>query len=125
MTQDDYKLWTGETVNYGAEDWARLVSVAGKRLASFLCLEALPEILPDDLAELLANFISAVLRRQGDHAEVTTKRVRNFTISFGTASAANAFAKIASQYADVIEDYSQCGPSFNVERSTRSCHGCF
>lgn len=125
MTQDDYKLWTGETVNYETEDWTRLVAVASGRLASFLCLDALPETLPDDLEELLANFIAAVLKRQGDHAEVTTKRVRNFTISFGTTSAANAFAKIAGLYADIIEKYSNCGSSFTVERSRRGCCGCF
>lgn len=121
MTQDDYKLWTGETVNYSEEDWGRIVSLASIRLASFLCLDVLPEDLDDGLEDLLANFISAVLKRQGDHAEVTTKRVRNFTITFGSTSAANAFAKIAGQYADIIEAYSQCGAGFDVERSTREC----
>ena len=62
MTQDDYKLWTGETVSYSETDWQRIVNVAKTRLASFLCLESWPEQVADDLEMLLANFICAVLR---------------------------------------------------------------
>ena len=124
MKQDDYKLWTGETVTYTTEDWQRLVAFASGRLASYLCLDALPETLPDDLQNLLANFIAAYLKHQGDHAEVTTKRVRNFSISYGNISAANAFAKIAGQYADIIDKYSNCGTGINVEKNTRCCNGC-
>lgn len=125
MTQDDYKLWTGETVTYEDKDWERLVSVASGRLASFLCLSALPSPMSDDLQELLANFMASVIRHQGDHGDVTSKRVRNFTISFGSNQSANAFSKIASQYNDTIEKYSDCGLGFSVERSRGGCCGRF
>ena len=43
MTQDEYKLWTGEDASrYTEEEWAKVVAVAELRLASFLCLEKLP-----------------------------------------------------------------------------------
>lgn len=121
MTQDDYKLFTGATVIYSEEDWIRLVNLASGRLASFLCLEELPSTLPDDLAELLANFIYGVLKHQGDDAPIEEKRVRNFTIKFTTSSAANAFAEVAKNYRDIIEKYSTCGSGISVERSARSC----
>lgn len=129
MTTDDYQLWTGETVNYSTEDWARIVQLAAGRVASFLCLDALPVgtdgKYPDDLQELLANFISAVIKRQGDHAEVTTKRVRNFTITFGGTNAANAFAKVAQNYPDLIDKYSECATGVCVEKSSKECcYGC-
>lgn len=125
MEISDYKLWTGETVNFSEVEWQRIVSNASSRLASFLCLAALPSPMEDDLQELLANFIAAVLKRQGDHAEVTTKRVRNFTISFSSSSAANAFARIAQDYQDTISKYSECGSGFDVERNARYCCGRF
>ena len=121
MTQDDYKLWTGATVTFADEDWARIVAVAEKRLASFLCLEALPDPLPDDLEELLANFINAVFKYQGDYDAVESKSVRNFTIHFRSDSAVNAFAQIAKNYGDTIDEYSECGTTIKVEHSTRSC----
>lgn len=126
MTQEDYTLWTGETVNYSNEDWARLVAVASKRLASFLCLEALPNPLPDDLQMVLANWMAAVFRWQGNaDAQVESKSVRNFTIHFSSSSAANAFAQVAANYGDIIDDYSDCGSSVVVEKSKRYCCGRF
>lgn len=127
LTQDDYKLWTGEANTMPAEDWARLVSVASGRLASLLCLDSLPEPLPDDLSMLLANFICAVLRWQGTpDSSVSSKSVRNFTISFKSDNAVNAFAQIASNYSDIIAKYSACGGGFEVERTRRCpCDGRF
>lgn len=125
MTQDDYKLWTGETVTFEDEDWERILTVASSRLASFLCLEALPDPLPDDLAELLANFICAVQKFQGNFDTVESKSVRNFTIHFRSDSAVNAYAQIVRQFDDVIGKYSDCDSSFKVERSTRCCCGRF
>lgn len=127
LTQAQYKLFTGLTVTFAEEDWQTLVTVASKRLASFLCLETFPELTDDnaDLAMLLANFIAAVLKFQGNGDTVESKRVRNFTINFKTSSASNAFSQIASQYSDIIEEYSQCDSGVIVERS-RGCHcGCF
>ena len=121
MTQDDYKLWTGATVTYSEADWPRITAVASSRLASFLCLNTLPSTLPDDLGELLANFIYSVLAHQGDDTPIEEKRVRNFTIRFTTSSAANAFAEISKNYYDIIEKYSNCGNGFAVEKSSRSC----
>lgn len=121
MTQDDYKLWTGETVTFDDEDWERIVDVASGRLASFLCLEALPDPLPDDLAELLANFICGVFKFQGNFDTVESKSVRNFTIHFRSDSAVNAFAQVARQFDDVIGKYSECDLGFKVEKSTRCC----
>lgn len=121
MTQDDYKLWTGATVTYTEADWTRIVKSASSRLASFLCLDELPSTLPDDMEELLANFIYGVLAHQGDDTPIKEKRVRNFTIRFTTSSAANAFAEIAKNYGDIIDKYSQCGTALEVEKSPRSC----
>ncbi len=38
MTQDEFKLYTNQTVNYTDDDWAILVNIAESRLASFLSL---------------------------------------------------------------------------------------
>lgn len=125
LTQEDYKLWTGESVTFNDEDWNRIVSSASARLASFLCLEKLPEELPDLLGELLANFIAGVFKHQGAGAQVSEKRVRNFTIRFDSSSAADAFSDIAQYYGDVIEIYSECGSGLKVERNAEGCCGCF
>lgn len=125
MTQDDYRLWTGETVTFDDEDWERILAVASSRLASFLCLEALSNPLPDDLAELLANFICAVQKFQGNFDTIESKSVRNFTIHFRSDSAVNAYAQIARQFDDVIGKYSNCDIDFKVERSSRCCCGRF
>lgn len=131
MTQDDYKLWTGESVDYSAGDWQKIVAVAKTRLAALLCLDIWPAEMADDLAMLLANFICAVLRWQGTpEASVSSKSVRNFTISFNSDGAINAFAQVAKNYSDIIEKYSLCGSGFDVEKSklyncaSRSEGGC-
>lgn len=139
MTQDQYTLWTGVTVDFDDETWNSIVAVASMRLASFLCLAELPTddegILEDGLQMLLANFICATLRYQGNpESEITSKRIRNFTISFSSKSAANAFAQVGQNYGDLIEKYSDCGTGVSVERATRfecdrhhhygGCHGC-
>lgn len=134
LTQKQYTLYTGLTVNYSDEDWRSIVSVAEVRLASFLCLEELPGteedgelILPDDFALLLANFIAGVLKFRGDGGSVSSKRVRNFTINFKTSSATDAFSQIATQYGDIIDKYSNCGLGVKVEGSGcgRCYNGCF
>lgn len=122
MTQDDYKLFTGQTVNYNDDDWGIIVDVAESRLASFLCLGEFPELDENnyDLAMLLANFIYATLKFQGDSDTIESKSVRNFTINF-KSSATNAFEQIYKQYEDIIEKYSNCELGVNVERTHRSC----
>lgn len=123
MTQEEYKLFTGETANYSEEDWDKLVGVASTRLASFLCLDAIPEFSDDnrDLEALLANFISASLKFSGTSDTVASKSVRNFTISFKN-NATNAFEQIYNQFSDVIEKYSQCDLGVKVENS--KCYRC-
>ena len=130
LTQEQYTLYTGLTVNYSDEDWQAIVSVAEVRLASFLCLEELPGteesgelVLPDDFALLLANFIAGVLRFRGNGDAIESKRIRNFTINFKTSSATDAFSQIATQYGDIIDKYSNCGMGVKVERS--GCHRCY
>lgn len=125
LTLEQYTLYTGITPSYDDEDWESIVLVAEMRLASFLCLDELPELdeTNQDLAMLLANFIAAVLKFQGDGNMVESKHVRNFTINFKTSSASNAFAQIASQYDDIIGKYSQCDLGIRVERSRRHCCG--
>lgn len=130
LTQEQYTLYTGLTVNYSDEDWQAIVSVAEVRLASFLCLEELPGteesgelVLPDDFALLLANFIAGVLRFRGNGDAIESKRIRNFTINFKTSSATDAFSQIATQYGDIIDKYSNCGMGLEVERS--GCHRCY
>lgn len=125
LTQDEYKLWTGETVNFDEADWETLVTVASIRLASFLCLESLPNPLPSPLAQLLANFMAEVFKFQGTNSPIEEKRVRNFTIRFSNSSAADAFSQVAQYYGDIIEMYSECGAGFKVEKSSRGCCGCF
>lgn len=123
MTQEDYKLWTGEDASsYTQAQWLRIVASASTRLASFLCLETLPTDdqgkLSDDLQELLANFIAGVLEHHGTTGAVASKHVRNFTISFSKTTAANAFAQIAAQYGDIIEKYTQCDLGIDVEKTS-------
>lgn len=122
MTQDDYKFWTGEDASsYTATEWAKLVAVAELRLASFLCLDELPTDeqgnLYDDIAQVLANFIAAIIAHEGASQSVESKHVRNFTINFKSGIAANAFAQIAEQYGDIIERYSNCDMTFKVEHN--------
>lgn len=133
LTQEQYTLYTGLPISYSGSDWRSIVEVAEVRLASFLCLTELPGQgegddfeLNQDFAQLLANFIAAVLRFQGNGDSVSSKRVRNFTINFKSSSAADAFSQISAQYADIIEKYSQCGIGIKVERSHWGCcDGCF
>ena len=127
LTLEQYTLYTGLTVNYSSADWEALVSIAEMRLASFLCLKQFPKLdkTNKDLAMLLANFIAAVIKFQGDGDAVESKSVRNFTINFKTSSAANAFAQIATQYSDIISKYSECDLGIKVERSRGYCCGRF
>ena len=122
LTQDDYKLFTGQTVNYDDTDWGIIVDVAESRLASFLCLGEFPELDESnrDLAMLLANFISAVFSFQGDSGTIESKSVRNFTIKF-KSSATNAFEQIYMQYEDIIEKYTNCELGVKVEHTRRGC----
>lgn len=122
MTQDEYNLYTGQSsCCYSDEQWATILGIAQNRLASLLCLEALPELDENnqDLALLLASFISATLKFQGSPDIISSKSVRNFTINFNN-SATNAFSQIYNQYRDIIEKYSDCGTGIKVERS--ACH---
>lgn len=121
MTQDEYKLWTGSTASYTDAEWQKIQTAASMRLARFLCLDALPTTMPDDLAEMLAFFISAALNHRTDSGDVERKTVRNFTVEFRQSTAADAFAAIYGQFEDVIEAYSNCGPHITVERTKRHC----
>lgn len=124
MTQDEYKILTGETISYSKNDWELLENIAKLRLASLLCLEAFPALdeTNQDLALLLANFISATLKYQGSSDAIESKHVRNFTINFKN-SATNAFEQIYSQYRDIIEKYSECDLTVKVERNAWHCCG--
>ena len=124
MTQDEYTLFTGQTVSYSSTDWQTLLNVAETRLASLLCLDVFPTLdaTNQDLAMLLANFISATLKYMGADDTIDSKSVRNFTIKF-KSSATNAFDQIYSQYRDIIEKYSQCDTIVKVERSAHHCCG--
>lgn len=124
MTQDEYKLLTGQTVNCSDEDWQLLVDIAEIRLASLLCIEEFPELdeTNQDLVLLLANFLCATLKFQGAPDTIESKSVRNFTINF-KSSATNAFEQIYSQYRDIIEKYDQCNLGIKVECSSRHCCG--
>ena len=124
LTQKEYSILTGQTINYGKDDWELIEGIAEIRLASLLCLDAFPELTDEnqDLAMLLANFISATLKYMGADDTIESKSVRNFTINF-KSSATNAFEQIYSQYSDIIEKYTQCDTIVKVERSARHCCG--
>lgn len=124
LTQENYTLYTGQTVNCSDSDWETLVNIATKRLASLLCLSEFPELdeTNEDLALLLANFICATLKFEGAPDTIESKSVRNFTINF-KSSATNAFGQIYHHYEDIIEAYSQCGIGLHVERNARHCCG--
>ena len=121
MTQDDYKLWTGSTASYTSAEWHKITTAASARLARFLCLDLLPTTMPADFEEMFANFINAVISRQGNTGAVERKTVRNFTVEFREPTAADAFAAIYQQFRDVIETYGNCGSTITVEHSTRHC----
>ncbi len=131
LTQDEYKLYTGASVNYSDSDWQKLVAIAASRLADFLCLPALPlddkDNLPDELKMLLANFVCLMLSERGQNLRVSSKRVRNFTINYGTETAGNAFLKLENTYPDIIANYSECDSALAVEHNTPECsyYGCF
>ena len=124
LTQKEYSILTGQTTNYGKDDWELIEGIAEIRLASLLCLDVFPELTDEnqDLAMLLANFISATLKYMGADDTIESKSVRNFTINF-KSSATNAFEQIYSQYSDIIEKYTQCDTIVKVERSARHCCG--
>lgn len=116
MTQDDYKLFTGEDASsYSTTEWARIVAVASTRLASFLCLDQLGT--DDSTKLLLANFIATMLEHEGTTGQVESKHVRNFTINFSKTTAANAFAQIAAQYGDIVEKITNCDLGIDVEHT--------
>lgn len=120
----NYMLWTGDAAPQVTDaQWAKITNAAAARLLSFLCMNELPDPMPDDFEELLANFISAVRIRSGSKGEVETKIVRSFHITFRAKSAANAFAEIYTQFGDVIAKYSLCGSTLNVERNEGYCCG--
>lgn len=125
LTQDDYKLYTGETISFSDEDWTKLVSMSKVRLAGLLCLEKLPTDsegnLPSDLGLVLANFIYLTLSHRGADSRVASKSVRNFSISFGSSSVSSAFAKLRDNYGDILDKYSNCGSSLDIEHNTRTC----
>lgn len=127
LTQDDYKLYTGETSNFSEDDWSKMVSMSAVRLAGMLCLEELPTDdsgnLPSDLAMVLANFIYLVLSHRGSDSRVTSKKVRNFSINYGSDGITGAFAKLGENYGDILDKYSNCGSTLSVERNTRCCCG--
>lgn len=122
MTQDEYKLLTGQTVCMSDEDWEFLVDLAKMRLASLLCLGDFPELDENnkDLVLLLANFLCATLKFQGAPDTIESKSVRNFTINF-KSSATNAFEQIYHQYSDIIEKYDKCNIGIKVECSAPHC----
>lgn len=121
MTQEEYNLFTGESIEMDGEDWAVLLEVAEARLASFLCMEEFPAKPSDLLKELLANFMCAVFKYRGNGTDkVEEKKVRNFTVKFSTDDAPNAFAQVATNYGDLIEMLTQCEPTLKVERGV--CH---
>ena len=127
LTQEQYTLFTGQTVNYSDEDWETLTSIAISRLASLLCLEELPDVEDGKNQEflvLVANFLCTALKFQGAPDTIESKSVRNFTINF-KSSATNAFEQIYSQYHDIIEKYEKCGIGIKVERNTWHCCGCW
>ena len=124
LTQDDFMLYTSENINYSDENWELIQEIAQLRLASLLCLDTFPELneTNQDLAMLLANFISATIKFQGAQDAIESKSVRNFTINFKN-SATNAFEQIYSQYRDIIEKYSKCDLGVRAERSDWHCCG--
>lgn len=129
LTQDDYKLYTGETISFSDEDWTKLVSMSALRLAGLLCLEELPTdskgVLPADLGMVLANFIYLVLSHRGADSRVVSKSVRNFSISYGNSNVSSAFAKLRDNYGDILDKYSNCGSGLGIEHNTRTCCGRF
>ncbi|MCM1218188.1 MAG: hypothetical protein NC548_27195 [Lachnospiraceae bacterium] len=81
-------------------------------------------VLPDDLAMLLANFIAIMIKIRGDKAQIETKKVRNFSISYAQ-NAGKAYAKLRQNYGDVIEKYSACCCGVYVSSTRRRyCNGC-
>lgn len=129
LTQDDYNLYTNTATDFSDEDWEKLVSMSAVRLAGLLCLEELPTdedgSLPDNLAMVLANFIFLILKRRGSDSEIVSKSIRNYKVTFGTGRVSRAFSSLGQDYGDIIDDYSKCGSTLDVEQSTRLCCGRF
>lgn len=127
LTQDDYKLYTGESTSFSDEDWTKLVSMSAARLAGQLCLEELPTDaegnLPEDLKLILANFVCLMLADRGRNLQVSSKRVRNFTINYSNNGITNAFAKLEQEYGDILGKYSNC-TTIAFERNYPRCGGC-
>lgn len=116
MTQDDYKLWTGDDTTFADSDWTKIVAVASSRLCSFLCLDALTDPIPDALMAVLANFICAMVRFRGNNEPaMASKSIRNFSVSFQSDTATTVFAQVAQNYRDLIDTYSNCDSSIVVE----------
>lgn len=126
LTQDNYKLYTGETSSLSDEDWSKMVSLASSRLAAQLCLEALPTDADGEISEelklVLANFICLMLADRGRNLQVSSKKVRNFTISYFNNGVTNAFAKLSQEYGDILGKYSNC-TSIAYERNYPRCGG--
>ena len=116
----DYELYSGEKWPLPESDWCKIERIAELRLARQLCLEELPDPMPDDLAMLLANFISYALVDNGANSGVESKSVRNFTIRFNT-NASNAWDKLNQYFGDIIGEYSQCCNGVDIETTQSIC----
>lgn len=120
MTLENYNFWTNNKykLNFSQDEFDKIVNVAKTRLASFLCLSDLGNDLADDLEMVLAQFIALIMIDNSDNGEhIESKRVRNFSITF-TNNTANIFAKLAKNYGDILNRYSECGFSFKVEKTS-------
>lgn len=121
LTQDEYSLYTGEPVSgkYSDEYWKKLVNIALSRLESLLCLPELPwaeKDTPDKFKMLLAEFMSGTFAHSGNQEKVQSKTIRNFSVTFRSNKAANAFQSLYEKYPDIIEEYSGCGDGFIIEK---------
>lgn len=100
-----------------------MASLAAGRLEGLLCLNGLPKDaegnLPSDFAMVMANFIYLMLSHRGSDSKVTSKKVRNFSINYGSDSVTGAFAKLRENYGDILDKYSQCGSTLSAECNTR------
>ena len=82
------------------------LGIATTKLADVLCLEALPNPLPCDLAQVLAGFFGVVATSQTASDNIQSKHVEDFTITYREAE--SGFEGVIKNNLATIAKYSAC-----------------
>lgn len=125
ISQDDMAKLLGRSLsNAETNAYSMYLDIAVARLLDLLCLQALPETLPVDLALLLARAFAVISTENSvEGLNVTTKKVEDFSITYDNESEETPMTKFVRDNSTAIAKYSECEIGI---RSGRRIYGdCF